>query len=60
MTHVGCRIAFIELDNEVSKVGSVLNQKQRELGHPSASYAILNPHGLSPLLFISKYLKCAY
>ena len=42
MTHVECKIGFIGLDNEVWEVGSVLNEEQRELGHSSASYAILN------------------
>ena len=44
MTHVARRIAFDGLINEISKVESVLNQKQQELGHPSASYVVLNPH----------------
>ena len=44
MTHVECKIAFIELVNEVWYVGSALNKKQRELVHSSAIYAILNPH----------------
>jgi len=44
MTHMECKIAFIRLVNEVWEVRSVLNKKQRELGHSSASYAILNPH----------------
>ena len=42
MTHVECKITFITLDNEVWKVGSVLNQEPRELDHSNASYAILN------------------
>ena len=62
MTHVECKISFIGHDNEVWKVGSVLNQKQRELGHSSASFTILNPHvlGLSPLLTVSKYIEYVY
>ena len=48
VTHVECKITFIGLDNEVWKVGSVLNEEQRELEHSNASYAILNCH-ISPL-----------
>ena len=43
-THVECKIAFIGLDNEVWEIRNVLKQKQRELGHSSASYVILNSH----------------
>ena len=38
------KVALLGLDNQVWEVGSVLNQKQWELGHSSASYAILNAH----------------
>jgi len=44
VTAVECKIAFIGLDNETREVGSVLEKKQRELGHSSASYVILNSH----------------
>ena len=44
MTHMECKIAFIGFVNEVWKVGSLLIQKQQELGHSSTSYAILNLH----------------
>ena len=42
MTHVDSKSGFIGLDNEVWEVGSVLKQKQRDLGHLIASYVILN------------------
>ena len=48
MTHVECSIAFNGLKKEIWEVRSVLNQEQRELGHLSASYAILSVH-VSPL-----------
>jgi len=40
----GVHNCLIGLDKEVWEVGSVLKQKQRELGHSSASYIILNSH----------------
>ena len=42
MTHTECQKASVELSIETEKVGSVLNQEQRESGHLNASYAILN------------------
>jgi len=48
MNHAECNIAFNGLEKDVWEVRSVLNQEQQELGHLSASYAILNPH-VSPL-----------
>jgi len=44
MTHVEHNIAFNGLEREVWEVRSVLKQKQRELGHSSTKYVILNPH----------------
>jgi len=47
------KITFIGLDNEVWEVESALKQKQRELGHSSASYVIWNfMYLLWPLTFI--------
>jgi len=40
----GVQIAFVGLNNKVWEVGSVLKQKQQQLGHLSASYVILNSH----------------
>jgi len=44
MTYVECQSGSIGLDNEVLEVGNVANQKQWELGHWSATYAIFNVH----------------
>ena len=44
MTHVECKIAFIELDNKVREVRSVLKRNKGELGHSTASCGILNSH----------------